>query len=266
MPSLVWPEAIEPWQALFLILGLPGFPLALLIAASLRESRPTAAASRERPSAKPLIRLYRSDWRFYCVYTLAIALSVMLLNAHIAWLPAALMRAHGIDESAMGLSFGPVYLIAGALGTLTAGAVISRVADARMAMRTLRFMRLCALALILPAIFAPLAPTLITNLALLAVAVFLTSAIVSMSSIPLQVAAPHALRAQTIATTTLAASLLGTGLGPLLVGALSDAFSGTEQPLSNALAVIAAATVPAVAVLMTGVIRHVARTQPDGAV
>jgi hypothetical protein len=91
--------------------------------------------------------------------------------------------------------------------------------------------------------------------------VFLTSAIVSMSSIPFQVAAPHALRAQAIATTTLVASLVGTGIGPLLVGVLSDAFAAMDQPLSAALAVVAAMTVPVVALLMTAVIRHVERTR-----
>jgi predicted MFS family arabinose efflux permease len=161
----------------------------------------------------------------------------------------------------MGLTFGPVYLIAGAAGTLAAGMIISRAADAAMMMRTLRFMRICAFVLILPAIVAPLAPSLTANLVLLAITVFLTSAIVSMSSIPFQVAAPHALRAQAIATTTLVASLVGTGIGPLLVGVLSDAFAAMDQPLSAALAVVAAMTVPVVALLMTAVIRHVERTR-----
>src|SRR5690606_7960783 len=98
-------------------------------------------------------------------------------------------------------------------------------------------------------------------LALIAIAIFVTSSVTGLSSLPLQFVAPSHLRAQAIAVLGLVSALLGTGLGPVLVGLLSDSFQFAPQPLSLALAVVGAMAVAGACSMLSYVsrrhVRHV---------
>lgn len=258
MPVIPGIGAVERWQAVFILVGLPGLILAPLILLTLRDPRVVRPNVENDGSLRKLWAFMFSHWRFCGSYILAISLMVTLLNAHIAWMPSGIIRTFALDEAAMGARFGPIYLVAGASGTIVAGWLVARGDANAMLTRTLRLMRLGAMILLVPALGAPLLPTLPLMLASLAVAIFCTSAIVSMGSIPFQIIAPTDLRAQTIAVTSLAAALFGTGLGPLLVGMLSDAAAALNvpHPLMAALSLVGGVTVSIVIVLLSIAINH----------
>lgn len=261
LPVLPGLGRLERWQLLMILAGLPGLLIGPLVLLTLRESGPRIVAGEGR-SFSDLAEYLGSEWRFQLPYMLTLSLMVMLLNAHIAWMPTAIIRLHEVDAGTMGMWFGPVYLIAGSAGTLTAGWIISRAAGGDMLRRTLQMMRIGTLLLVAPAIAAPFTPDLALTFVAVALAVFFTSAVLSMSSIPFQLGAPRSLRAQMIATSTLVAALLGTGLGPLLVGVMSDLLAGAAQPLSLALSLLAALIVPAGTLLMGRALRHAPELQP----
>lgn len=261
-PSLPLVGELAPWQLVFMLLGLPGLPFALVIALWLREPRLQRTRSASGSSTRAMVRYVVSEWRFALLYMVGVSLLVTLLNAHIGWMPTSFVRSHGIAPGAVGLAFGPVYLVAGAAGTLLAGWLAGR-GNANPIGHQLRWMRGGVLLLLVPAVAAPLAPTLTLGLAAIGVAVFLTSAIVAMSTLPFQFSAPLAVRAQVLALFGLLSALLGTGMGPVLVGLLSDAFAGSEQPLASALVVIAAALVPVIALLLHVVARQHERIRLD---
>ena len=58
-------------------------------------------------------------------------------------------------------------------------------------------------------------------------------------------------------------SLLGTGLGPLLVGLLSDAFAGSAHPLARALVLVATGLLPVIALLLHVALRQHRRIRLD---
>jgi hypothetical protein len=130
-----------------------------------------------------------------------------------------------------------------------------------MLRRTLTQMQVAALLLVPSALAAPLAPGLGATLLLAGVAVFCTSAIVSMGSLPFQLAAPPELRARLIALAGLFAALIGTGLGPLFVGLASDGFAGAgvAEPLPLALSVVGGAAALLVALLLVAARRATRR-------
>lgn len=247
---------LEAWQQLFILAGMPGLVLAPLVALLLSEPRP--AGRRSGGSLDELRGFMLGNWRFCVVYIVAIALIVTVLNAHIAWVPAAILRSFPLTEARMGAQFGIAYLVAGSAGTLFAGWLVGRAAGADMLGSTLRYMRLGAALLVLPAIVGPFGPSPVLMIGLIAIAVLFTSAVVSMGSIPFQIVAPPALRAQAIALSGLAAALLGTGLGPLLVGVASDtaAAAGAPHPLPVALAIVGGGAAAAAALLLSYALRH----------
>lgn len=260
------PWGLEPWQALFILAGLPGLLLlAPAMLALTREPRAPGAARQAGGSVRDLADFMLGQWRFCIVYMIAIALVVTVLNAHIAWMPTAILRRFPVGEAAMGAGFGSIYVAAGAAGTLVAGWVISRASETRMLDRTLRFMRGGAMLLVPFAVAAPFGPSYLAVVLLAGTAVFFTSAVVSMGSIPFQLVAPTALRAQAIALSSLAAALFGTGLGPLLVGLASDAAAaaGAREPLSMALAIVGGGAALAATLMLGSVIRHRPDARPE---
>lgn len=245
------PWGLSGWQALFMLAGLPGLLLAPLVIGLLRDPRPVHHPDQQL-QVHGLLAFLRAEWRFCLPYMLALGLAVTVLNAHTAWLPSAILRRFAVGEGVMGSSFGVVFLVAGALGTLGAGWNLARGAEAKMLGRATGQMQGAACLLVPSALLVPLVPTLAMTLLLAAVAVFCTSAVLSMGSLPFQIAAPLALRARLIALSGLVASLIGTGLGPLAVGLASDAAAraGVAQPLSVALATVGGGAATAAALLM----------------
>jgi MFS family permease len=263
LPVLPGIGQLERWQMIFIIVGLVGLLPALLVGLTLREPRANRGGQRKAASTRRVFEFMLAQWRFCINYIVSVGFIVLLLNAHISWLPAAMIRAHGVDEARIGMLFGPLYLLAGAGGTLLAGYYVSR-AKEDMLGRTLRSMHVGTALLFVPALLAPVVHSFALGMALIAISVFFTSAVVSMSTLPLQFSVPLAVRAQSIAVMGLLTTLMGTGLGPILTGVLSDHLIGrVEQPLSVALATLAAIVVPAILVLQRIVIRHHQRLRLD---
>jgi hypothetical protein len=186
---------------------------------------------------------------------LTMAMLVILLNANVSWMPAVLMRAHHVDARTVGLLFGPVFLVFGIIGTLAAGAIIGRSKES-VVNRTFRFMRWCVLIALPAAALGPLAPSLWLKLPLVAVTLLCTSSGLALSSLPLLIIAPSEVRAQALAVLALVTALVGTGLGPLLVGVLSDLLRGANQPLSVALAIVGATAALFAALMLHSLVRR----------
>ena len=251
---------MENWQLVFIVVGAPGLIASAMVffVVEPRDAMPPRALpddigkkSGKASGKSKLAKFILTEWRVCVLYMLGTAMIVVLFNAHMSWMPAAIMRAHGLDELRTGALFGPIYLFAGGAGTLVAGAVIGRSAG-DMAGRTMRFMVRCAMLLLPMAIVAPLIGDLWLQLAAIAAAIFLTSAIVGLAALPFQFIAPRDLRAQCLALLGLVSALIGTGCGPLLVGVFSDyVLAHTAQPLSSALATVGGLTVGA-AILLLG--------------
>ena len=110
--------------------------------------------------------------------------------------------------------------------------------------------------LAVPAVLAPLAADYRVSVTLFGVSVFLYSAIVSLSPVPVQLIAPPGMRAQLIAFMGLVYGLVG-GLGPICVGLISERLAHTDQALARSLAAAAAASVSGAAILFLGVWRAV---------
>lgn len=264
MSGMADATGLEPWRLVFILAGVPGLLLAPVVWFFLRDPRPTRVGDVRHASFASLFRYMSAHWRFTVVYMLALAIVIMVLNAHIAWMPTAILRRFPVGEAVMGTAFGATYLVAGSIGTLGAGWIISRGDPDTMLRRTISLMRWGCMGLAPFALIAPFAPGLVSMVALTGVAVLFTSGIIAMGSVPFQITVPASLRAQSIALSGLVAALIGTGLGPLVTGLASDAAAqaGAALPLSTALAAVGVSCATLAAAMMHYALRH-ALSQPD---
>jgi len=217
-----WIQERWGWQGVFFALGTPGVLLALLVRTTIREPRrehadgaPVAALS----TRDALARLFAQPaYRFVLA---SFALHSLAYSAAVTWQPAYLARVHGMAPGRIGTFLGLGSASFMALGVLTGGIVTDRLArtDRRWLLRLPGFASLGYAPLALLFLFAP-TPWL--ALVGLASSSFLTGISTPGMHTAIQELADASTRATAAATNLLLLTLIGSGLGPPLVGVAND--------------------------------------------
>jgi len=215
------------WRPAFLVVALPGLVLSLL-ALRLRDYRTVPERSRGRAAADALLGA-----RSALGAMLGGALLLVIVSTLYTWLPTHLERAYGLPPARAGVMASFVVL-AGAVGTVTAG----HVAD-RMARRDVRWR------MFVPAIAAVATATTLgtafgavppgpTQMALVLLGgATATCAIGPAVAVVLDVV-PQSVSASAIAIYALVQNLMGLAVGPVVTGVLADRWG-----LTTALATVA---------------------------
>ena len=215
------------WRPAFLVVALPGLVLSLL-ALRLRDYRTVPERSRGRAAADALLGA-----RSALGAMLGGALLLVIVSTLYTWLPTHLERAYSLAPARAGVMASFVVL-AGAVGTVTAG----HVAD-RMARRDVRWR------MFVPAIAAVATATTLgtafgavppgpTQMALVLLGgATATCAIGPAVAVVLDVV-PQSVSASAIAIYALVQNLMGLAVGPVVTGVLADRWG-----LTTALATVA---------------------------
>jgi predicted MFS family arabinose efflux permease len=227
------------WQAAFGVVGLPGLVLALLylkvrdygtvsLASKRAASNPTGGAA--KIAVKTLARCRTIRW-----VCLGGAAQLIVVSSIWTWLPSFLNRHHDIAPAVAGVRAALVVLI-GAAGSMVWGMVVDRLSKGRARRKTYTLAGLCLLGpLVLTPTFAFTDAILSgdTQFMLIALGGFVITCTVGPACALVMDVTHAGLRATGASVLSLCQNLLGMAAGPLLSGALSDAFG-----LDTALAVI----------------------------
>jgi predicted MFS family arabinose efflux permease len=240
------------WRSTFLLAGLPGLLLAVLIFRVLKEPVRGSADRRvpiEPQSAQPkgaaLLREIVVDRRVGALIaaSLLFALVAATLNA---WSVSVLMRAHGLSISHAGILFSLAWGALGTCGVVLVGSVADRLAehDPRWTLRIVR----CAAGS--TAVFC-IGFVSAQSEALAIACLFATSFTAAATFAPLFnliISSVHAhRRGVTMALVSALSNMIGYGGGPFITGALSSAIGGPAS-LQMAVAIsVGGATLIAIA-------------------
>ncbi len=220
-----WLNQWYGWRVAFLAAGMPGLLLAGVVHLTLKEP-PRGLADGGSPTAiKPprLGDVCREMWgRPSLRHILAGgALASFVAYGFISWLPAHLARSHGMESGTIGVVLALVVGLAGGVGTFLGG----RLADHLARTEPTWQVRVVALALVLGvplwiAVF--LAPDTTAMLWLLVLPGMLLGVYVGPTFALVQALVGPGVRAVAAAILLFIANLIGLGLGPLVIGVLSD--------------------------------------------
>lgn len=217
-----WLNESYGWRHTFLILGLPGIGLALLAALTIKEPRRREIASLS--DAPRLREVLGTLWASpaYRHLLICFSLSYFFGNGILQWQPAFFVRSFGLDTGEIGTWFAVIYGVGGLLGTYAGGEVAARFAanDERLQLAVLAL--LYGVFVVLTA-GVYLAPSLGMALCVLAVSSIGHATVNGPMFAATQTLVPPRMRAMSIAIILFSSNLIGLGLGPLAVGALSDA-------------------------------------------
>ncbi len=212
------------WRAAFYCVGIPGVLLAILIHFVMKEPKRGLSDQADiSPSESTLRETLVYIWQSKALRHLVAGSTVSSVATYgvVQWLPTFFIRIHGLSQTQVGLILGGVFGILGAAGAITGGKLFERFSRDEPSRGPL-FIALCSVGLIPVSIAAYFAEPFA-----LAIFVFVPVAYVSNFSLGVSLSLVQTLsridmRAKAAALTMLFINLIGLGVGPLLVGVVSD--------------------------------------------
>ncbi len=212
------------WRFAFLIAGLPGVVLAIVVRTTVREPTRGAMDPTRAPAVAPPVRqILALLWRRRSLRHLAVAnmASTMAGASIFAWGPSYLIRSHGLDKAEVGLWMGLLTGGGGLVGTLAAGWLTDAL-QARSARYFFWVPAAAALLSIPPAMGFLLWPDGRSAIWFIGPFVLFTGMYLGPVAAITQTLVPQRMRALGSAVLHTFTALVGTGLGPQLVGIASD--------------------------------------------
>lgn len=222
------------WRWAFIAAGAPGLLIGVIVATTLRE--PTRGFADKLRDSSPQVSFARTFATLirkptFVHVMLGAALCSVASYALAGWMPSYFIRAHGMTKTEVGLQYGLLSAVAGMAGAYLGGWLGDRFGRGSYAL-VLAPAGVAAI-LCVPFYFVVLAQS--DDKAAL-IALVLPVLLHSFWHGPVfavaQSIAPLPMRASASAIILLATSLIGAGLGPLLLGAVSDLL-GTVDPVSG---------------------------------
>lgn len=254
--------AMKSWQAVFIIVGMPGLLVALLMAYVREPERRGALrdrAGREQPlGMRDTAGFLLARWRLYIVFPIATGCLGIFSFGLLAWYPTFLIRTFGMSIGQSGVYFGLTYLTAGILGTVV-GARFAESLQRRYPDIHIRFVMFSALALLIPGVLGPLMPTASLALALLVPTVFLKSCYYGSTGAAMQLVTPNQMRAQVSALQIFFGNIIGLAIGASSVAALNDFVFRDDNAIRYSLALVAGFACLGGALLLASCLKPYAR-------
>ena len=221
---------VRAWQMVFIVTGAPGIVLPLLLL-TIREPKrrgmlqtqaagPTAALL--RPPLKEVLSYVWLNRRFYGLYFVSQGLLSMCGYCAAAWLPTALVRAYGVSYGQVGKIFGVSTILMNSTGIILAGILCDRLTrrGRKDAPIIVALISGCGIA-----VFGCL-PSVMPTVPLIWVALFVAgltfNAYNGVGPMAINQVTPNQYRAQVSAVYLFVVNILGLGVGPPLVGFLTD--------------------------------------------
>jgi MFS family permease len=225
----------EPWQALFLAASLPGLLLLPLVLTIGNPSRgPVLAREQKFASALRHIRL---NLRAYAAHIGTACCGILLVQAFGAWAPSLFVRMHELSVAQSGYVVGMATVAASPLGNLVGGWATDRLSARGLFSAPLIVMATC-LALAVPvALLLSAAPGWLSAAIAFGVLMFLLSCTSGPALAGLQMLTPAHQRGATTAIYMCIMTVVAVGLGPTIVGVVSDNIFGGGRGLGMALTV-----------------------------
>lgn len=224
-----WVGQVYGWRAAFLVAGLPGVALSLALKLTVTEPRsriPGGFVSHANaPGVLETVRVLASSRAGRLLNGAAVAASITF-NGFMAWLPVYMIREFSLTTREVGTKIGVIAGLAGSVGVFLSGVIADALAkrDARWHMRVPAVSTLLFPATIWLVLNAS---TATTAFALLVPAYLLALAYTGPTWAVLQTIAPANMRAMAAAILLFLINFVGLGLGPQLIGILSDVFEAT---------------------------------------
>lgn len=256
--------AVKPWQVAFIVTGLPGLALALLI---LPFREPIRAAHRTADgdgSWGELWAFLRKNWQMATCFVVAFGGMNIVNGAFIKWEPSYLGRFYHLKAADYGALLGLLHVTAGIAGMLFSGWFVDRLFSRGNRTAHIDYY-LGSVMIVSPVVvYGLLSHNLYVYLATVALSKFALINFIGFFSALVQLISPPRLRGRMSAIFLLMVmALLGASLGPLIPALISERLFHDEIHLGKSLAATLCIFAPLAVIAMIWGRRHVRQAVED---
>ena len=210
------------WQIVFIIVGLPGILLAVIIALTVREPAGGKGKRQSAPSTLAVLQFLVAERAIFIPHLLGFSAMAATLYTLLGWSPAYLMRTFGLTAAEVGVRLGVIALTTGVGGVLASGWFMDWLT--RKGRRDAPFITgiVGSAGALIPAALLPFARSAEVATAVVAVMMFFASTPMPPSTAVMQIVPPSTMRSRVSAIFLFTNSFLGLTLGAALVGFAND--------------------------------------------
>ena len=240
----------EPWQAAFIIIGAPGLLLVPLFL-MLREPERRGPGGAKPLTFREVLGVIRTRGRALAPMFAGFCMVTLVSYTFFVWTPAVFQRSYGWNAGEIGLAFGLIVLTFGTAGAFFGGWMTDQLArrghlDAPLKVAAFGFVGCGVFGGL-----APLMPSAGAALALLGPAIFLSNTPYACAGTSIQLIVPNRARAQITALYITLITLVGLGVGPTVVGLMTDYVFQNPADLRYSLAIVVALPAPIMFTLLS---------------
>lgn len=226
-----WINEFFGWRMAFLVVGLPGILLAIIFRLSVREPPRHAVTEAAANTSIVQVAIYLWQQKSFGHLAIGAALHAFVGYGLTQWNPSFFVRSHGLSTGEIGTILAMLAGLVGGVGTFFGGWIADKIAPRDV--RWYMWVPLWGLALTVPFLtLAYLADSYVHAFLLLILPTFFGVLYLGPSFAATQSLVPAHMRAVAAAVLLFIINIIGLGLGPWVVGVMSDLLEprfGTES-------------------------------------
>ena len=231
------------WQTVFLVVGLPGLAVALLVLTIKepyrRDKMKRSAGSGDEIPIREVIAFVMTRWRSFGTHFVGMSIVTIIGYAYFSWLPTTFIRTWGWSIGQISLAYGVLMLVTVPIGVNLGGWLADRLFQKGYKDAHMRSNLIGALSFFIPpSIFVTLMPTPELALAVLFFSSIGGAWVTATGAASLMMISPNQLRAQVSAMYYFVISLLGLTIGPSAVAIVTDFVFKDEMMLRYSIALV----------------------------
>ena len=247
--------AVHPWQIIFLLVGLPGIAVAPLLF-TVRE--PISRGGTARHLAVPMRRVFSyilENRRTFLLHNVGFGLLALSSYASAAWVPEFYRRHFHWSIGTLGVVYGSFVAVFGCIGIVGAGRLADNLRQRGRRNATLFVGMLIGLVSLPVNCLLYLAPSATWATICLIPGCALAAAPFGIAPAAIQQMMPASMRGQASAVYLFSINLIGLGIGPTAVGALTQYVFGRDDAVRYSLVIVTSVACSLAAVLLYGALK-----------
>ena len=212
----------KPWQATFLVVGIPGI-LISIAAFMLHEPRRLGLSKKLDETKKVIIfsHLKQNKSTLFPMFG-GLIFMALIFYSFTFWAPSMMVRTYGLSLTEVGFTLGIITIISSILGTICSGATVDYLRTRGHSDAPIRTaMYACIFAM--PAIcFAPLVESVVTSWVLIAIYLFFISSFAPLGLLAVSGISSNEVKGQMAAVHAFLMMAFGLSLGPQITAFFTD--------------------------------------------
>ena len=238
----------KPWQATFLLVGIPG--ILISIAAFMLHEPKRLGLSKRQDNSKPInifSHLKTNKTTLFPMFG-GLIFMALIFYSFTFWAPSMMVRTYGLSLTEVGFSLGIITIIASILGTISSGTVVDYLRSKGHSDAPIRTgMYACIFAT--PAIcLAPIVDSLFLTWALIGIYLFFISSFAPIGLLAVSGISGNEVKGQMAAVHAFLMMAFGLSLGPQITAFFTDFVLMDESKLGYAMALTGALVLPVAAI------------------